>query len=90
VSKAEASAEEVCNLEADLAYKFLRAPISGVLGDINPEESDTLVTVTVNDRLWIRLDAPSTLGCRLPSGMRGWICWHQASRRCVRAAPCPS
>ncbi|QEY32503.1 efflux RND transporter periplasmic adaptor subunit [Synechococcus sp. RSCCF101] len=76
VSEAQASAEQVRNLEADLAYKFLRAPISGILGDINPEvgdlleEGDTLVTVAANNRLWIRLDVPSTLGYRLRPGMR--------------------
>jgi RND family efflux transporter MFP subunit len=76
VSQAQASAEEVVTLQAELAYKFLRAPIGGVVGEIVPEvgdlleEGDTLVTVASNDRLWVRLDVPSTLAFRVRPGLR--------------------
>lgn len=74
VSAAAAAAENAANLKADLAYKFLRSPIDGILGDILPEvgdvldANDPLVTVASNKRLWTRLAVPSSLAYRVRLG----------------------
>ncbi|MEB3262142.1 MAG: efflux RND transporter periplasmic adaptor subunit [Cyanobacteriota bacterium] len=61
--------------QADLAFKDLRAPIDGTLGDLRVKDGDVvaagapLAVLLRNDRLVVRLDVPASQAMRVRDGL---------------------
>lgn len=74
VTKAIASADAVRASRATLAYKDVRAPIAGMVGNINHKlgsvvrQGETIVNIVDNRHLWLRLDVPGELAYRVRLG----------------------
>ena len=75
VTKAIASADSVRASRATLAYKDVKAPIAGMVGDIQHKlgsvvrRGETITNIVDNRRLWLRLDVPGELAYRVKLGM---------------------
>ncbi|MEB3306882.1 MAG: efflux RND transporter periplasmic adaptor subunit [Cyanobacteriota bacterium] len=75
ITQAIASAEKVRSSSATLAYKDVRAPIAGMVGNINLKtgavvrEGETIVNIIDNRRLWLRMDVPAQLAYRVKLGL---------------------
>jgi RND family efflux transporter MFP subunit len=75
VARAIASAEQVRSSTATLGYKDVKAPIAGMVGDIQYKlgavvrRGETITTIVDNRRLWVRLDVPGDLAYRVRLGM---------------------
>ena len=71
-----AAREALVAKEADLAFKDLRAPITGTVADLRVKQGDVIapgVPITRlirNDRLWARIDVPATAVQRVRPGQR--------------------
>ena len=71
-----AAREALVAREADLAFKDLRAPITGTVADLRVKQGDVIapgVPITRlirNDRLWARIDVPATAVQRVRPGQR--------------------
>jgi RND family efflux transporter MFP subunit len=69
------SREAVASREADLAFNNLRAPISGVISDLQVKQGDVIAAgspftkVVRNDRLMARIDVPGILTDRVRPGL---------------------
>ncbi len=69
-----ASREQLVAAQADLAFRDLRAPIPGVIGDVRVKVGDVIsagtpfTTITRNNRLLARLEVPATWSRRLRPG----------------------
>ena len=74
VTKAIASVDAVRASKATLAYKDVRAPISGMVGNVIHKlgsvvrQGETIVDIVDNRRLWVRLDVPGELAYRVRLG----------------------
>lgn len=74
-AEAIASREELRASLADLTYRDLRAPIDGVLGDIEVKVGDVVragdpfSTILRNERLLARLDLPAPAAARVREGL---------------------
>jgi RND family efflux transporter MFP subunit len=70
------SEEAVRVREADLAFKDLRAPISGIVSDLEVREGDVIregtpfTSLIRNDRLQVRVDVPAVYASRLRLGQQ--------------------
>lgn len=75
VTAAIASAEQVKASSATLAYKDVKAPIVGMVGDIQHKlgavvrRGEIITNIIDNRRLWVRLDVPGELAYRVRLGM---------------------
>lgn len=75
VTRAIASAEQVKARTATLAYKDVKAPIGGMVGNIQHKlgavvrSGETITSIVDNSRLWARLDVPGELAYRVRLGM---------------------
>lgn len=71
-----AAREALVAREADLAFKDLRAPISGTVADLRVKQGDViapgvpLTRLIRNDRLWARIDVPAIAAKRVRPGQR--------------------
>ncbi|MBM5813778.1 MAG: efflux RND transporter periplasmic adaptor subunit [Cyanobacteria bacterium M_DeepCast_100m_m1_067] len=71
-----AAREALVAREADLAFKDLRAPITGTVADLRVKQGDVIapgVRITRlirNDRLWARIDVPASAAKRVRPGQR--------------------
>jgi len=69
------SREAVVAREADLAFNNLRAPISGVISDLQVKQGDVIAAgapftkVVRNDRLMARIDVPGAFTARVRPGL---------------------
>jgi RND family efflux transporter MFP subunit len=74
VTQAIASADALRSSEATLAYKNVRAPIAGMVGNVIHKlgsvvrKGETIVNIVDNQRLWLRLDVPGELAYRVRLG----------------------
>ncbi len=74
VTKAIASVDAVRASKATLGYKDVRAPISGMVGNVIHKlgsvvrQGETIVDIVDNRRLWVRLDVPGELAYRVRLG----------------------
>jgi RND family efflux transporter MFP subunit len=72
--RAVASREQLQALEADLAFRDVRAPISGVVADLQVkvgdviEDNEPFTTIVRNDRLQARLEVPALYAERVRPG----------------------
>ncbi|WP_371734107.1 efflux RND transporter periplasmic adaptor subunit [Synechococcus sp. CCY 9618] len=68
------SREELVARRADLAFRDLKAPIAGVVGDVQVKQGDVITagapftTIIRNDRLMARVDVPAVFADRLRVG----------------------
>lgn len=75
VTQAIASAEKVRSSSATLAYKDVKAPIAGMVGNINLKlgavvrQGETIVNIIDNRRLWLRIDVPAEMAYRVKLGL---------------------
>ena len=87
VTKAIASADSVRASRATLAYKDVKAPIAGMVGDIQHKlgsvvrRGETITNIVDNRRLWLQLDVPVSWPTASSSACR-WSC------RLLIAPPC--
>jgi RND family efflux transporter MFP subunit len=69
-----ASRERLVAAEADLAFRDLRAPIGGTIGDVRVKVGDVIsagtpfTSISRNDRLLARVEVPAIFGQRLRPG----------------------
>lgn len=72
--RAVASREELRGLEADLAFRDVRAPISGIVADLQVKVGDVIeanepfTTIVRNDQLQARLEVPALYAERVRPG----------------------
>ena len=77
--------------EADLAYKDLRAPIQGEIGDLKVKRGDVikagdpLTSLILNQRLFVRIDVPAKMRNRLQLGQTVLLSDPDANRELARA-----
>lgn len=77
--------------EADLAYKDLRAPIKGEIGDLKVKRGDVikagdpLTSLILNQRLFVRIDVPAKVRNRLQLGQTVLLSDPDANRELARA-----
>ncbi|MCP9912475.1 efflux RND transporter periplasmic adaptor subunit [Cyanobium sp. BA20m-14] len=75
VTQAISSDEKVRASSATLAYKDVKAPIAGMVGDIQHKlgavvrQGETITNIVDNRSLWVRLDVPGELAYRVRLGM---------------------
>jgi membrane fusion protein (multidrug efflux system) len=75
VTQAIASAEKLRSSSATLAYKDVKAPIAGMVGNIDLKlgavvrQGETIVNIIDNRRLWLRMDVPAELAYRVKLGL---------------------
>jgi len=75
VTQAISSDEKVRASSATLAYKDVKAPIAGMVGDIQHKlgavvrQGETITNLVDNRSLWVRLDVPGELAYRVRLGM---------------------
>lgn len=68
------SRQELIARQADLAFRDLRAPISGIVGDVQVKQGDVIqagapfTRIIRNDRLVARVDVPAVYSARLQVG----------------------
>lgn len=72
--RAIASRQELIARQADLAFRDLRAPIAGIIGDVQVKQGDVIqagapfTRIIRNDRLLARVEVPAILAGRLRVG----------------------
>jgi membrane fusion protein (multidrug efflux system) len=75
VTQAITSAERVRSSSATLAYKDVKAPIAGMVGNIDLKlgavvrQGEKIVNIIDNRRLWLRMDVPAELAYRVKLGL---------------------
>lgn len=85
-----AAREALVARQADLAFRDLRAPIDGTIGDLRVKPGDVLVAGTPiaalvrNDRLLVRLDVPAVRATQVRSG-QSVLLFDAAGRTVARA-----
>ena len=68
------SGQDLVARRADLAFRYLKAPISGIIGDVEVKLGDVIsagdpfTTIIRNDRLLARVDVPAVFSNRLRLG----------------------
>ena len=86
------SRQELIARQADLAFRDLRAPISGIVGDVQVKQGDVIqagapfTRIIRNDRLVARVDVPAVYSARLQVG-QPVILMDPASGRPMAEAP---
>ena len=86
------SRQELIARRADLAFRDLRAPISGIVGDVQVKQGDVIqagapfTRIIRNDRLVARVDVPAVYSARLQVG-QPVILMDPASGRPMAEAP---
>ncbi|MEB3166222.1 MAG: efflux RND transporter periplasmic adaptor subunit [Cyanobacteriota bacterium] len=84
--------QELVARRADLAFRDLRAPISGIVGDVEVKQGDVIqagspfTRIIRNDRLVARVDVPAVYSARLRVG-QSVILMDPASGRPMARAP---
>jgi RND family efflux transporter MFP subunit len=69
-----ASREQLVAAEADLAFRDLRAPIAGFIGDVRVKQGDVIsagtpfTSISRNNRLLARVEVPAIFGQRVRTG----------------------
>ena len=86
------SRQDLIARQADLAFRDLRAPISGIVGDVQVKQGDVIqagapfTRIIRNDRLVARVDVPAVYSARLQVG-QPVILMDPASGRPMAEAP---